>query len=526
MAAVLPDRVFYPAAQVEPTGPFRVGADKNATKVGNGSGSVDVDVAVFDTGVYKHSDLNVVGGKDCTGGNNPYNDVYGHGTAVVGIIGARDNSFGTVGMAPGARIWALKVAGEDGLAYASNVMCAQDWMASHTFIKIINFSFAGPDGGYVETCTSGLTRQGFCQLRALGITTFVAAGNDSANANNYAPAQWPEVITVSAYADYDGKPGALGGFGDDEMAYFSNYGSVIDLSAPGVQVYTTAVGGGYEYFDGTSGASPAAAGAGALLVAQQGITGQTAILNRLLISSEPGIIPADRDVYHEPLINVSQLGAGKMTNKSSTYIGDYVRASVSEFMAGSRVTFRYDGTYVGGANAGNDGKASLEFRVPASKKGTHTITASNGRKTVTKSITVKPKLWASPSTTTVGANIKATMKGYGPGEVIKVTFDGRTMGSVTASASGTAVLNIIVPATRGGNKSVRGAGSQGSAYSATAVITPTLTLLNAPVGGSTPAKLSLRGFARYENVTFHLDSAGGTVLGNATTSATGSASAN
>jgi len=84
VTAVLPDRVFYPAAQVDPTGPFRVGADKNATKVGNGSGSVDVDVAVFDTGVYKHSDLNVVGGKDCTGGNNPYNDVYGHGTAVAG----------------------------------------------------------------------------------------------------------------------------------------------------------------------------------------------------------------------------------------------------------------------------------------------------------------------------------------------------------------------------------------------------------------------------------------------------------
>src|SRR4051794_3425771 len=117
VAAIYPDYPVYPASQDLPTGTDRVDADLNPTKAGDGHYAVDVDVAIFDTGVYKHSDLNVVGGKDCTpGGSNPYNDVYGHGTAVAGIIGAKDNSFGVVGIAPGARLWALKVAGEDGLA--------------------------------------------------------------------------------------------------------------------------------------------------------------------------------------------------------------------------------------------------------------------------------------------------------------------------------------------------------------------------------------------------------------------------
>ena len=238
-----------------------------------------------------------------------------------------------VGIAPGARLWALKVAGEDGLAYASNVMCAQDWMATHTFIKVINFSFAGPDYGFKETCSDGYTREGFCHLNALGITTFVAAGNEAADASNYAPAQFPEVITVSAISDYDGKPGGLAGFGDDEFASFSNYGKVVDLAAPGDSVETTSVGGGYEFFTGTSGASPTVAGAAALIVAQQGLSGRDLILQRLILSSQPGAIPGDPDGYHEPLINVAQLGAPpdddeieRLSGRSNSRFGGVVSA--------------------------------------------------------------------------------------------------------------------------------------------------------------------------------------------------------
>ena len=92
-----------------------------------------------------------------------------------------------------------------------------------------------------------------------------AAANNSSSAAGYVPAAYNEVITVSALADTDGKPGGLGGdrcfsWGtydvDDTFANFSNYGRAIDLIAPGVCIYSTSMLGGYATLSGTSMASP------------------------------------------------------------------------------------------------------------------------------------------------------------------------------------------------------------------------------------------------------------------------------
>ncbi len=105
-----PDREVQTTAQTLPTGVDRIDADQNpTTRIDGTDQGVDVDVAVLDTGSGPHPDLNVVGGVNCTPGPDRYADGNGHGTHVAGTIGALDNGIGVVGVAPGARIWSVRV---------------------------------------------------------------------------------------------------------------------------------------------------------------------------------------------------------------------------------------------------------------------------------------------------------------------------------------------------------------------------------------------------------------------------------
>jgi PKD repeat protein len=99
-----------------------------------------------------------------------------------------------------------------------------------------------------------------------GVAYAVAAGNSDANASTHSPANHPDVLTVSALADFDGEPGGLGSptcrnDQDDTLADFSNWGSTVEIAAPGVCILSSVPGGGYDTFSGTSMASPHAAGA-------------------------------------------------------------------------------------------------------------------------------------------------------------------------------------------------------------------------------------------------------------------------
>ena len=100
VAYVTRDRPVQIAAQVLPTGIDRVDGELSSTVSGNGAGSVDVDVAVIDTGIsVSHPDLNVAGGVNCSTGRG-FDDGNGHSSHVAGTIGARDNDVGVVGVEP------------------------------------------------------------------------------------------------------------------------------------------------------------------------------------------------------------------------------------------------------------------------------------------------------------------------------------------------------------------------------------------------------------------------------------------
>jgi subtilisin family serine protease len=272
VARVTQDRPVHLDQQVLPTGIDRVDGELSSAVSGDGAGSVNVDVAVIDTGIdLTHPDLNVAGGVNCAPGRS-FNDGNGHGSHVAGIIGARDNDLGVVGVAPGARLWAVRVLNAGGVGSFADVICGVDWVTEHRdVIEVANMSLGGtgtePSG---SGCATGdALHDAICNSVAAGVTYTVAAGNEADDAANHVPAAYDEVITISALADFDGQPGGLGAptcraDEDDTLADFSNFGADIDLIAPGVCILSTYKRGGYATFSGTSMASPHAGGAAAL----------------------------------------------------------------------------------------------------------------------------------------------------------------------------------------------------------------------------------------------------------------------
>ena len=273
VAAVAPDLPVHAFVQTLPTGIDRIDGELSSAQSGNGSGEVNVDVAIIDTGIStSHPELNVVGGTNCIGGSS-FNDDNGHGSHVAGIAAARDNADGVVGVAPGARLWAVKVLNSAGSGTTSQIICGIDWVTARAgTIDVANMSLGGGSFfGAVSGCNSSFDpmHPAICRSVQAGVTYAVAAGNSSADANNFVPATYSQVITVSALADFNGQPG--GGAAptcradeDDTLANFSNVGADVDIIAPGVCILSTYLGGGFNTLSGTSMASPHVAGAAAL----------------------------------------------------------------------------------------------------------------------------------------------------------------------------------------------------------------------------------------------------------------------
>lgn len=311
------DGVVHASAQSLPTGINRANADASPTARINGADErVDVDVAVIDTGVnLTHPDLNVhtSGAKNCSTGRSA-EDGNGHGTHVAGTIGALDNATGVVGVAPGARIWPVRVLNSQGSGTFSAIICGIDYVTAHADqIEVANMSLggAGTDDGNCGRTNNDAMHIALCSSVAAGVTYVVAAGNSSANAATAVPAAYDEVITVSALADFNGLAG--GGAAatcradvDDTFADFSNFGADVDLIAPGVCIASTWKSGGYNTISGTSMASPHVAGGAALYkVTNPGATPaqvRTALVNAGTLDWSSA---DDRDTTKERLLDVS-----------------------------------------------------------------------------------------------------------------------------------------------------------------------------------------------------------------------------
>lgn len=226
-----------PAAQQIPYG---------TTRVGGGTTASTKTAWIIDSGIdLDHPDLNVDVFRSRTflGGNSTPDDQNGHGTHVAGTIGAIYNTIGSVGVAPGTLVVAVRVLDRRGSGSTSGVIAGVDYVAANgSSGDVANMSL----GGGVSTTLDNAV------VAASSVVKFaLAAGNESDNANNHSPARanGNNIYTISAMNS------------SDNWASFSNFGNPpVDYCAPGVSVYSTWKDGGYNTISGTSMASPHAAG--------------------------------------------------------------------------------------------------------------------------------------------------------------------------------------------------------------------------------------------------------------------------
>ncbi len=319
VAWVQHDTPVAATAQSTPTGVDRAGADLSPTAAIDGTDQrVDVDVAVIDTGVdLDHPDLDVhdEGAKNCTlFGIGSADDQNGHGSHVAGTVGALDDTTGVVGVAPGARIWPVKVLGAAGTGLNSDVICGIDYVAANADeIEVANMSLGGggEDDGSCGADSGDAMHAAICEAVDNGVTFVVAAGNDAADASTSTPAAYDEVVTVSALADFDGQagggaPSTCRADEDDTFASFSNFGEDVDIIAPGVCITSTWMNGGYDTISGTSMAAPHVAGGAALYAATHPAASPAQVKTALVGSGTSDWDSSDDpDGTKEPLLDVS-----------------------------------------------------------------------------------------------------------------------------------------------------------------------------------------------------------------------------
>lgn len=288
VASVQPDSAVY-LTDLLPHGVDRVAAWDQAGTDGSyqqGFRGAGARIAIMDTGIdLDHPDLvsgiDAALGKNCVNEALPPNDGHGHGTHVSGTAAAPYNTVGIVGVAPEARLVPVKVFDDAGNSAESLILCGLDHIIglatdadASNDIDVVNMSW-GEQRAWGD-CSSDALHGAICRAHGAGIILVGGAGNSAVDAGSFVPAAYPEVIGVSALADFDGAPGGFAGcffvweiFSsecDDSFAFFSNYGPV-DVIAPGVQEYSTWAGGGYQTSSGTSMATPHITGIAALMAA-------------------------------------------------------------------------------------------------------------------------------------------------------------------------------------------------------------------------------------------------------------------
>ena len=254
----LPVAAPPPPRQPVPWNIEMVGANRVWDRV-TGAG---VKVAVLDTGIDDdHPDLSVFGGASMVPASTSWDDDNGHGTHCAGIIGARHNAVGVVGVAPESRLYAVKVLNSRGTGYLSWILAGMGW-AEQNGMDVVSMSLGSNVDAPDAPCALAYQRAAE-RLEAAGCITVAAAGNNGRDPDN----------------PWVGNPARCAGFmavaavdRNKRLASFSSRGPAslcrecgVEIAAPGVSINSTTRGGGYGLKSGTSMACPHVSGAAALL---------------------------------------------------------------------------------------------------------------------------------------------------------------------------------------------------------------------------------------------------------------------
>ncbi|HEX8705907.1 MAG TPA: S8 family serine peptidase [Myxococcaceae bacterium] len=231
-----------------------------------GASGAGVHAYILDTGIFTgHSDFGGRATADYTAINDGRgaSDCQGHGTHVAGTVGGA-----TYGVAKNVRLHAVRVLDCSGSGSWSGVIAGIDWVtANHVKPAVANMSL----GGGANPAVNDAVRRSV----AAGVTYAVAAGNNTADACSYSPASTAEALTVGATDS------------SDNRASWSNYGTCLDLFAPGVNITSTSMSGGTAVMSGTSMASPHVAGAVALYLEKNPSASPAAVASAMLNDTTP-----------------------------------------------------------------------------------------------------------------------------------------------------------------------------------------------------------------------------------------------
>lgn len=410
------------------------------------TGSATSVIAVLDTGAnYSHPDLQgkLLTGYDFVNGDNDASDDNGHGTSASGAAAASsDNSTGVASVAWANPVLPLKVLDAAGSGNHSNIAKAINYAADRG-ARVINLSLGGT--------SNSLTLQNAINYAwGKGAVVIAAAGNNGNDIPVY-PAACDNVVAVSATNSADARPA------------WSNYGSYVDISAPGESILTTSLSD-YAYVSGTSFSSPIAAATAALIAAVQPKLTNSQIVDVLVKNCDDigtagydllyghGRVNAARAVFATqtlyptdtttPLVTISSPADGSIL--SGTVV---INASATDNVAVTTMQILIDGSLVAEGTSGAlayswntlnaEGEHTIEVRAYDAAANLGTTSALVSVHNVAPADTVAPTVRIlSPATgTTVTSNAKINVTSSDNVGVTKVELylDGRFFGSSAAA---------------------------------------------------------------------------------------------
>lgn len=255
---IFPKPPFTPLPLLRQPIPWNINMVNAPKAWARGIRGTGVNVAVLDTGIASHSDLIISGGASFIPGVASFNDGHGHGTHCAGVIGARNNRIGVVGVAPSSRIYAVKVLNDAGSGNTSWILAGMAW-ARQNGMHIVSMSLGS------NSCQRVAYTNAIAQLNAAGITVVCAAGNSGRPSEPFrcvgSPANSPGAIAVAA-VDINKQKADFSSFGTTCCPPGAN---PVTIAAPGVGINSTHLSNGYRSMSGTSMACPHVAGAAALI---------------------------------------------------------------------------------------------------------------------------------------------------------------------------------------------------------------------------------------------------------------------
>ncbi|NHM26459.1 S8 family serine peptidase [Desulfofundulus sp. TPOSR] len=339
----------------------RTGADKLSQRV---TGNSEAVVAVVDSGVDARHPLlygRVLPGYDFANGDDDAADDNGHGTHIAGIIAMEAGN-------QRVRILPVKVLDSSGKGYDSDIADGIYYAVDHG-ADVINLSIGGPGRSPVleEAVNYAVSR---------GVVVVAAAGNSSADASGYSPAGIQACITVSAVDR------------NDTITKFSNYGTVVDIAAPGKDIVssvpldadTDGILDGYTSYDGTSMAAAFVSGIAALLRVNDGSITVQQVENAIALNADDAGEKGRDPYYGFGIINFSNYLINEPVSLKilapSPFVAQGNRLSVSYAVYGTfsgYARFRVDGLFYGSQKVPSAGCYNTVLNVEALAKGMHTL---------------------------------------------------------------------------------------------------------------------------------------------------------